>query len=324
MDLKLFTKFHTDGLLSDASLEKIKTANANRLFSIHWELHIILYLGVLMLSSGLGILVYENIDSIGHVAILIFIALISAGGYLYCLKKKLPFSTDHVASYNVFVDYLLVLSCLCFIIFIGYWQYQYNVFGDRFGLVTFIPMLLLFFTAYFFDHLGVLCMAITNLGAWVGIVVTPTRILKANDFNSATIIYTGVVLGILLLAAGKLSQRFKIKQHFAFTYSNFGMNTLFISCLAGLFHFDDQYLLWFLALMLIAGYFYLESVREKSFYFLLMLTLYGYIGLSYVFVRMMDWGSNTDAWLLDCLYFIISGIALILFLIRMNKKYKAS
>ena len=82
MDLKLFTQFHQDGLLSDASLAKIKAANANRLFSIHWELHLILYLGVLMLSSGLGILVYENIDSIGHVAILIFIALISAGGYL--------------------------------------------------------------------------------------------------------------------------------------------------------------------------------------------------------------------------------------------------
>ena len=54
-------------------------------------------------------------------------------------------------------------------------------------------MVVLFFCAYFFDHIGILSLAITNLAAWVGIVVTPAEILKSNDFNSVTIIYTGLV-----------------------------------------------------------------------------------------------------------------------------------
>jgi Predicted membrane protein (DUF2157) len=324
MDLELFERLNAEGSISNESLVEIRQVESNRLFSIHWELNSILYAGVLMLTSGLGILVYENIDSIGHMAVLTFIALVSSGGYYYCWKKKFPFSTAKVQSPNAFVDYLLLLACLCFIIFIGYWQYEYHFFGDRFGLVTFIPMVLLFFTAYFFDHLGILCLAITNLAAWVGIVVTPTRILKANDFNSGTIIFTALGLGLLLFLLSKLCRQLAFKPHFAFTYANFGMNLMFISCLAAQFHFDHYYLLWFIGLGGIAYYFYREAVQEKSFYYLLMLTLYFFIGFSEVALSQPFWGDTVDAWMLFCLYFIGAGVGLILFLIRMNKKFKES
>jgi hypothetical protein len=156
-------------------------------------------------------------------------------------------------------------------------------------------------------------------------VVTPKQILIANDFNSSTIIITGLLLGIVLLSAGKLTITKNIKNHFEFTYSNFGLHIIFISCLAGLFHFDAVYFLWFIALIIIAFYFYREALKTQSFYFLLMLTLYGYVGLSYVIIRLLFFTMHTDiggAYLIS-LYFIGSGIGLILFLIKMNKKLKA-
>ena len=96
MEAILFEKLHAQGLISDGSLEKVKASAKNKLFSLHWELRTILYLGVLLLSGGLGILVYKNIDTIGHTAILMFIALVCAGGFWYCFKTKLPFSTGRV------------------------------------------------------------------------------------------------------------------------------------------------------------------------------------------------------------------------------------
>ena len=72
-------------------------------------------------------------------------------------------------------------------------------------------MLLLFIVAYYFDHLGVLSLAITNLAAWVGITATPTRILKHNDFNSERTIYSALVLGIVLIAVALLSVTKKVK-----------------------------------------------------------------------------------------------------------------
>ena len=326
MDTNLFEKLKEDGLITEASLAKVKAADSNRLFSLHWEITTILYLGVLLLTTGLGVLVYKNIDTIGHQAILIFIALISAGGFIYCFKNKFPYSAGKVESPNVGFDYILLLACLTFIIFIGYLQYQYHVFGDRFGLVTFIPMVVLFFTAYFFDHVGILSLAVTNLCAWAGITVTPLEILKANDFNNVTIIVTGIILGIGLIVAGILTRRRQLKVHFAFTYTNFGMHLLFISVIAAMFEFEKIYFLWFLALTGIAFYFYKEAFRVKSFYLVLILTLYEYTGISYVVLNFLFTTMNSDlgAVYLACFYFIGTAVALILFLIRMNKKLKSA
>ncbi|MEO5593225.1 MAG: DUF2157 domain-containing protein [Chitinophagaceae bacterium] len=323
MDTILFEQLHTQGLISEASLDKVKAAEKNKLFSLHWELRSILYLGVLLLSGGLGVLVYKNIDTIGHTAILIFIAAISAGGFAYCFKAKLPFSSGKVASPNSFFDYVLLLACLSFITFIGYLQYQYHFFGNRFGLVTFIPMVVLFFSAYYFDHVGILSLAITSLCAWAGITVTPTRILQDNDFNSNTIIVIGLVLGAGLVAVGAMTRIRAFKAHFAFTYTNFGMHILFISLLAGMFVFENIYLLWFLPLTGVTYYFYKESLRTKSFYILLVLTLYSYIGLTYVIIRFLTWNSDMGSVYFTFLYFIGTAAGLILFLIRMNKKLKA-
>ena len=120
MNQSIFEKLHSEGLLSDESLKKIVSQPSQRIISIHWELRTILYIGVLLLTSGLGILVYKNIDTISHQAVLIFIALISSGGFYYCFKNKLPFSLKKVEAPNSFFDYVLLLACLCFIILIGY------------------------------------------------------------------------------------------------------------------------------------------------------------------------------------------------------------
>jgi hypothetical protein len=324
MNLSIFEKLHAEGLLSDRSLDKVRAQTRAALFSVHYELKTILYLGVLLLSAGLGILILKNIDTIGHLAVILLIMLVSAGSFTYCLKQKRPFSTEKVEAPNPFFDYILLLGCLTFITLVGYTQVQYTLFGERFGLVFFIPMVVLFFSAYYFDHLGVLAMAITNLAAWCGIAVTPDKILRENEFDNGTVIITGLLLGAFLEAVAYSSKRFRIKTHFAFTYSNFGAHLLFISCLAAMFEFDNIYIVWFLLLAGITWYFYNKAIQDRSFYFMLILTLYAYIGISYVVIRFLlnrDFSEGTLY--LATIYFISSAIGLILFLINMNRKMKA-
>lgn len=324
MNIPLFNKLHAEGLVSDESLGKIKAKAANPLFSVHWELKTLLYLGVLLLSGGLGILVYKNIDTIGHQAILAFIALVSGGCYYYCFKHKAPFANFKAASPNGFFDYILLLGSLTFVSFVAYLQYQYNVFGNRYGLATFIPMVVLFVTAYYFDHLGILSLAITNLAAWFGLTVTPMHMLEANDFDDSRIIFTGLALGVLLIAAAYASQQRSFKAHFAFTYDNFGIHLMLLSSLAAMFHFEEQYLLWFLLFAGLVFFSYQKAMRQKSFYFLLITTLYAYVGISYVVVRLLWYGSSDIGPVyIGLLYFISSGLGLIVFLIRSNKKLKA-
>ena len=322
---QLFEQLYAEGILSEASLDKIKERDGRQLFSVHWEIKTLMYLAVLLLSGGLGILIYKNIDSIGHNVILVFLVLVSAGSFFYCFKHKAPFAINRVASPNVMFDYLLLLACLTFITFIAYLQYEYVFFGNRYGLASFIPMVVLLIAAYYFDHIGILSLAITNLAAWLGIAVTPLEVLKANDFNNTTIILSGLLLGALLIAAGLLGKQRNFKSHFEFTYNNFGMHVLFISGIAAMFHFEQVYLLWFLLLAGMGFYFYTKAISERSFYILLITTLYSYFAVSYVVVNLLALISTYGLGpvYLGLIYFIGSGIGLVLFLIRTNKKIKA-
>ncbi len=280
-------------------------------------------MGIVLLTTGFGIVVYKNIDTVGHDIMIIIIAIACLVCFAYCLKKSKGYSNKRIESPNIWFDYVLLLGCLLLLTFVAYIQYQYNVFGNRLGMATFIPMVILFVTAYYFDHLGILSLAITNLAAWAGISATPLQVLENNDFNNDQIIYTGLVLGLGLVAISFLSKNRNIKEHFAFTYKNFGAHLLFISCLAAMFYFENIYLVWFAVLAGICFFFFKNALKENSFYFLVITLLYAYIGLSYVVIELLFLaGDGIGAVYLGLIYFIASGIGLIRMFIQYNKILK--
>lgn len=325
MNTDLFKKLFEEGCISAESFDKITQQRRPSLFSLHWEIKTLLYLGVMLLSTGLGILIYKNIDTIGHQVILLLIGLISAGCFIYCFKHKKPFTRAQIKSPSSFFDYILLLGCLSFLSFIGYIQYQYGIFGSNYGMATFIPMVILFYVAYEFDHLGILTLGITNLAIWMGVTVTPKQLLLSADFNSQTVIFTYLLLGVILLAAAYLSVRFQFKKHFKFTYQHFGVHLSFISLIAGYFFYYDSALsfLFLFTVFALAFYIYKDSMKHQSFYFLLLAVIYGYVAFSCLVVRGLVSVDDDSLIALGSMYFIVSAIAMVLLLINLNKKIKA-
>ncbi|QNK62767.1 DUF2157 domain-containing protein [Pedobacter sp. PAMC26386] len=324
MNISLYKKLHSEGLLSDETLEKVIERHKNPLFSLHWELKTLLYLGVTLLSTGLGILIYKNIDTIGHQFILLFIAIICAGSFIYCVKNRNPFSREKVKSPSAFYDYILLLACLCLLSFLGYLQFQYHVFGDNYGLATFIPMLILFYVAYEFDHIGILSMAITNLAIWLGATLSPYTMLENGYHTSNPLIAPYLFLGLLLLAAAYLSTHYAFKKHFKFTYQNFGLNISFLALFTGYFSCYEHSLsfLWLIGVLVLGYFLYTDALKNKSFYFLLLVILYAYTAISSLVVRVLLNIDSEAAFVMGLLYFIGSAIGLILVLIQLNKKIK--
>jgi len=322
MDILLFTKLAQENLINERELKKVELQKDEPV-SVHWDLRTLLYLGIVLVTTSIGILIYKNIDTIGHEVMLIIIAATCVVCFSYCLKNSKGYSNKKVESPNIWFDYVLLLGCLLLLTFVGYIQFQYNVFGNRWGLAAFIPMVILFITAYYFDHLGVLSLAITNLATWIGISVTPLRILKENDFNDPHIIYAGLVLGVILVVVSFVIQYRNIKAHFAFTYKNFGAHILFVSLLALMFYFENIYLLCFVLLTGVSVLFFRNSLKENSFYFLVVTLLYGYVGLSYVIIELLSMsGFDMGPVYLVIIYFILSGIGLIRLFIYYNKIFK--
>jgi hypothetical protein len=324
MRIPLFTKLHAEGYIPDSVLHQVKELETNRLFSLYWELRLALYLGVLLLTGGLGILVYKHIDSIGHQAVLAFIGFVTAGSFGYCFLKKTPFSWGRVNAPDAIFDYVLLLGSLGLLIFLGYLQYEYGVFGDHYGMATFIPMVILFAAAYYFDHLGVLSVAITNLAAWVGIAITPLSILKSGNFGRSRLVYTGILLGVVLLAAGWVSVRRRLKAHFELTYTNFGLHLFFIASLSGLFRFDDIYVFWFMALTAAIVFFYIQAMGRRSVYFAVVILLYAYIAVGYMAIQVLSHIHEVvTAIAMGLLYFVLSAIGMARWFISINHQLKA-
>jgi hypothetical protein len=326
MDHALFQELHAEGLISDESFNKIEQKRLNPLFSVHWEIKTLIFIGIALLTAGLGILVYKNIDTIGHQAVLAFIALVCIGCSVYCFKYKKPFSASKVTSPSTFFDYILLLGTVCLLIFVGYIQYEYTVFGSHYGMATFIPMLALFYIAYDFDHTGILNMAIANLAVWMGVSVTPKQLLADHTFNSQTIIFTYLGFSLLLLFVAWLTGRCKFKTHFKFSYQHYGVHVAFISLLAGYFYnYDSSFtLLWLLGLFILAALIFSDAYAQKAFYFIVLVVLYSYIALSSLVGRLLTSGSGDSMLYLMLYYFIFSAAGLVFLLIYLNKKIKAA
>jgi hypothetical protein len=308
-------------LISEKSFQQINDFEDHKNFSIKAHLDFALYAGVTLLASGLGILIYKNIDTIGHAALVTLIGLMCFGCFAYCNYKKEPSSLLKVEAPNIAFDYVLLFGSLLLLTFVGYLQFQFHVFGERYGLATFIPCILLFFVAYYFDHLGVLSMAIVLLGSWVGIVITPLELLKQNDFNSSWFIYTGIGLALFLAAISFATFTFEIKKHFYFTYFNFALHLGFLAALSGLFILQTEWL-WAIVLAVFFAAAFKYALAEKSFYVLLMTTLYGYIGFTYFFINIFESIEVVSMLYLMLFYFIFSAIMLIKYLREFKKQFQ--
>ena len=318
------TELEARNLLTPAQTATIATAERTRPFSLHYELRALLYLGITLLAGGLGVLIYQNIDSIGHGVIIATIAALTAACFTYAARHRAPFTWGHAPKTSVGADYLLLLGCLLFVVLEGYAQYQYGLFGSRYGLATAVPALVFLPLAYWFDHRGVLAMGLTALASWVGLTVAPLAVLTENDFWNEHIRGAAIALGILLMAAGFYSEHQSRKAHFAFTYlllgSNLALAALATSLVQAAFHEQPALGLSYVVVMLaLCAGLYWYARRTQSYWFLVLAAGYAYFAVGYVLVQLVLLLPSDAIFMLAFLLFPASALLVVLFFVNIRK-----
>ncbi|QJW88936.1 DUF2157 domain-containing protein [Spirosoma taeanense] len=307
------------GFVSPDQQAKIAEVEQSKPFSLHWELRAMLYAGILLLSSGLGLLVYDNFDQIGHGALLTAMAAACAGCLYFVWRNRSAWTLAQTKSRSAFGDYALILACLLFLTLEGYAQYQYTVFGTRYGLVTLLPAVLFLPLAYRFDHRGVLGMALTALISWVGVTVRPLELyLKTNFFDQKTV-FSAITLALVLIGIAFGLQHRRIKPHFTYTYLTVAGNLLMVALLGGLFNFEGFRVVFIIGLAVACFAFDRFARREQSFLFLLLSVVYGYVGLTYLILEYAHLGTYGML-----LYFLLTGIGLVAYLLSSYKIISAA
>jgi hypothetical protein len=100
------------GILSpDQSATLLRVARRD-LVSVRFELRALLYGGVLLAVSGVGLFLKENQERIGPVAIASLLAAAAVACFLFVLRRSPPFSWNACGESHVAADYLLLLAVL--------------------------------------------------------------------------------------------------------------------------------------------------------------------------------------------------------------------
>lgn len=289
--------------------------HTRKIISVFHELRLVLYLGIMLFTGGVGYLVYQNIGSMGHVAMMGLLAV----GILFCFKyigrMAPPYSNLKTDSSHVYFDYLVLLAAL---LVIGLFTYiiVYFELMSIVGYGSFLSAIVLSYMAYRYDNVAALSMGITALAAALGIGISPVDWAAGNFGDGARLYVTAMMLGAGLYGVGELSVLRTIKSHFGFTYQNFGILVYFIGNISAIF-VSNYEVVYALLAVLVAAFLALKTWREKAFLFFLYASIAGYIAATYLLIKLLDVVSAHFEFILFY-YFPVTCIGFIVFLI--NKK----
>ena len=316
-------------LITENQYQEITSYRGLNIFSLNAELKLFLYLSVLLFTSGIGVLIYNNIDTIGHIAILSILLIVIGVCFYFCFKNSKGFQKSEVTFEHPVLEYLVLAASILTCIFIGYLQFQYKPFGTHYGLATLIPTLISFFCAYYFDNKSVLTIAITGLAAYVGLSVTPQDLLNNNNFYSdQSLSYSAIMLGVLLVLWTIYSSRIQLKTHFNLIFLTFALHIISIASISNLI--NDYYGIWIIFALILGGssyYFYKVSHDLKAISLYVFMIVYAYIGFNIFLFRVFEHSDFSDVWVLFVMilpaYFIGSIVMFIKLIKTFNKKIAA-
>ncbi len=237
-----------------------------QLVSVRLEIRALLYIGVLLLTSGVGLLVAEHHQQIGPLAIAGGIALAAAACFVWVIRKAPAFSWEAVDSPSVAFDYVLLLGLLLLASELAYLEVQLTVLGPRWAYHLLVVAVVYVLAAYRWDSRVVLGLALTTLAAWRGISVG-LIVGSASAFDTALRI-NAVALAALYLAAAALSVRLGRKAHFEDVFANAGLLFGLGALVSGTLDGQAAWTVWLVALLVVGGLVMWLALRlGRSLYF---------------------------------------------------------
>ncbi len=300
------------GFISEDQYKKIDLITSGKIVSVFYELRSLLYLGVMLFTTGVGILIYENIGDIGHIVSIIALCVLTVICFWYVFKISPAYTNQQVTSPNPYFDYIVLLGSLLFISVQGYLQFQYAILDENLGFSTLITAVFFFYIGYRFDHLGVLSLAITALASFWSIRLSPQKWYSDDFFSESNLHITAIIFSIVVASVALVLDRKSIKKHFTFTYLNFCMLIFFVATIVGLFEDNDWYGIYLLLIYAGCVFTYYMARWKKSFLFLLYAFVAAYIGTTYLLFETI----LSEAYMLWFYYSILSCGGFIYFIIK--------
>ena len=313
------------GQLGDAATNALIARERREVFSIYPELRLAGWLGAVLLAAAAGLVLKNNLDRIGPLALAVLIGIAAAACYTWTWLRR--------ARATVVDDYVLLLGALLVSADVAFIESQFHLLDDAWKHHLLVIAVFHAIGAYAYGSRMLLSLSIVALAGWIG--------FSANDFFGAGSVWRPALLAAVAVmvwreldrrVSFRVSSRAKARDPlpidaspasgeaivregtpFSRTFEHFAAN---FALIGGLALSDDQELLGSLVTMAIAagviawGF----AVRSEPF------VLYGFVYFVIAFDILLLQMVNVNV--LEMLVIVVSMIGAIAGLLALHARFK--
>lgn len=300
------------GVLPPAQAPRLERVARGELLSVHAELRALLSLGVLLITGGVGVLVAQNLDRIGPVAIASGLGLAAAAAFAWVFRTAPPFTWDEVKAPHLALDSILLLGVLLAGADLAYVEVKFTPLGAQWPWHLLIVALFAGAAAFRFDSLPVFSLALATFAAWRGVSVGVLGITFLPEASAVR--WNAIACGVLFAVFGLVLTRTRRKPHFAPAAVHLGWLLILGGLASGMF--EDRNLAWAATLLLVGTGLAAGAYRLRRFPLFAFGVVAAYAGLSRLALELVD------AEMLGCLWFSATSILVLAGLILAQRRLR--
>lgn len=307
-------KLVESGILPPREAPRLLRAARGELVSVHGELRALLYAGVLAITTGVGLLVKENLDRMGPAAIAAALGLAAAAALVWVARVSPPFSWREVPSPNLAFDYVLLLGVLLAAADLAYIEVQFTPLGSNWPWHLLIVALLTGLAAFRFDSRVVFSLALSTFTAWRGVSVAALDSALWSGSQSA-LRWNAIGCGVLFAVLGFALKRMDRKAHFEPVAVHLGWLLILVGLASG-WGDDKVWIFYTLGLLACGAALAVAAYHCRRFSLFAFGVIAGYCALSRLVAEAID------ELVFGCLWFFVTAAVLIFGLIAAQRRMR--
>jgi hypothetical protein len=286
--------------IGEAAIRRIAAIERREIVSLRVELRALLWIGVALISGGVGVLLAENIERIGHLTLIAAIFVAAAACYFLAWRsirrdgpaQPVPTAETAAGTPPVAGEYLLLLGALLLSADLAYAEAQLRLFGDAWRWHLLILAAVHGATAYAFGSRKVLSLAIVALAGLFGAD-------RSGEIFSAG---PGDAAARLAMAAASVAlwrvvhERVSKRKAFEFPLEQAAFHLAMIASIVATFE-DDLRGLGLTAALVLAALGALHAYRTREESFLVFAILYAVIAIDVAVILELSAPRMITGWL---------------------------
>ncbi len=302
-----------EGVLSAEQSALFSRVARRELLSLSPELRMLLYGGVLVAMAGVGLLVEQNFERIGPLAIASALAMAAAGCLVWVQTQASPFSWAETPPRHFAFEYLLLLGVLLVGADLAYIEAEFTPLGDAWPWHLLLLSIVAAALSVRYDSRIVFSLALSTFAAWRGVSVArlETSFWRGDTASSLRASALGCGVAFLLLAA--VLVRLERKPHFEPVAVHAGWILILGALASGL---GREPVPFGLGLLLAGGGVALFAFRRARFSLFALGVLAAYVAVSALFLR------SAPPFLVASLWFALTSLAVLAGLLAAHRRLK--